>query len=62
MVALEKLRCVPVIFAVAAKITAHTVNCTGTHRNFYVPEVPNVHMNENNKSVYFFRRIFFQAV
>ena len=29
---------------------------------YYVSEVPNVHVNENNESVYFFRRIFFQAV
>ena len=27
-----------------------------------VPEVLNVHVNENNLKIYFFRRTFFQAV
>ena len=34
MVALEKLQCIPVHFTVAAKITVHTVKCTGTRCNF----------------------------
>ena len=31
-------------------------------RKYNVPEVLNVHMNESEKKIFFFRRIFFQAV
>ena len=33
-----------------------------TPGNEYVPEVLNIHVNETNTKIYFFRRIFFRAV
>ena len=49
-----------------SKTAVHLKNIQNSHRQFVsirnLPEVLNVHMNEREKKIYFFRRIFFQAV